>query len=226
VLDVRLLRFALLLFAVVLASAACSRAHPRARVVAGPFAVYDLVRRVAGPDADVVFVGPDAAPEALAEVAMVVLVGLGHDAALEARARAASPKARVLKAADRVPTLEDKAAPPYVWLDPNRARILTKAIAEELARSDASHANAYRKRADDLDATLEVLDRELAAKLGEWKQAKADAAVPRAFAYMADRYGLAVAEAPTPAVAPDPFGAESYEVTLRKSVSRLAAHRP
>jgi ABC-type Zn uptake system ZnuABC Zn-binding protein ZnuA len=175
-----------------LALAGCRKSEGRLRVAVSFFPLDDLVRGVAGPDADVVTLVPRgkdphdeaSAPNAreLARGARAgVLVGLGFDDWIEPLVRAENPKARIVRVGDRVPTLplsgaepagaggagRDAESPedPYVWLDPARARLIVKAIAEELSRADSAHAAGYRARAFELDLALEKLDRETEARL-------------------------------------------------------------
>ena len=56
---------------------------------------------------------------------------------------------------------EKGATDPHVWLDPQRARLIVKQIAEELAKADGAHGPGYRERADAIDASLDALDKEL-----------------------------------------------------------------
>jgi zinc transport system substrate-binding protein len=95
---------------------------PRAKVVATIFPIYDLTRRVAGGDADVVVLVPSDvnqhqyAPsphdlELATGAQLAVTVGLDLDAwALPMMARVA-PNARMLKLGDRVPTLPRQVNP-------------------------------------------------------------------------------------------------------------------
>lgn len=97
----------------------CSRcgAAPTGRmhVAVSVFPIYDLVRTVAGPDADVHLLLPaghnehhfDPTPKDVADAAkaqLFVMVGLGLDGWMEKLAKDSAPKARVLKVGDRVPT--------------------------------------------------------------------------------------------------------------------------
>lgn len=190
-----------------LSSSACRpKATGRPKVAVSFFPLYDLTRRIAGPDADVVLlVAPGvsehaakvgaAEQEKAANVRLGVVVGLGLDTGLEAAIRAASPSARIIKAGDRVPTLTTRAdggaeaIDPHVWLDPARARLLVRAIVEELGRADASHALDFRARATELDRSLGALDTELEARTKEWKS-RQFLPFHGAFGYFADRYGL------------------------------------
>lgn len=178
--------------------------NERLSVTVSIFPVYDLVRRVAGPDADVTLVVPvgktehgyeptakDA--EAASKSRVLVMVGLGLDPWMEKLATA--PKARVLKVGDRVPTLApkddtDSVEPdPHVWLDAERARLIVRAVAEELGRADSTHALAYRGRATELDTALTALDKEIDTRTKALTTRTFVTAHP-AFAYFAERYKL------------------------------------
>jgi ABC-type Zn uptake system ZnuABC Zn-binding protein ZnuA len=199
---VRFFRFALVLVLGLVLG--CHRAPAgRAQVAVTVFPIYDLVRRVAGPDADVtLLVPPGEAPasfapspearDAVLHARLLVMVGLELDAWAETLPRDPASKARSLRVGDRVPTLtegEGGRVAPCVWLDPQRARLVVKAIGDELARADSSHANAYRARAGDLDAALDALDREIDRATAAWK-ARTVAADTQTFAYFAERYHL------------------------------------
>lgn len=94
----------------------------RLSVTVSIFPVYDLVRRIAGPDADVALLLPpgrnehsfDPTPkdiEAASRSKIGVMVGLGLDSWMEKLMHDAAPKARVIKVGDRVPTLTIKDDP-------------------------------------------------------------------------------------------------------------------
>ncbi len=197
------------------------------------FPVYDLVRRIAGPDADVLLALPNGPADGAANANLVVEVGLGFDAWVDAVAPA---KVRVLRVGDRVPTLTTTsgAIDPHVWMDPQRARLIVTAIAEEMARVDASHASAFRERAAAVDASLDALDRELDARASAWNTravASGDAPGMRYFGerYHVDVVGLDAAKPGEPRVTLD-FGAgassdggapASYESLLRDDTAAL-----
>ncbi len=197
----------------------------RVSVSVSIFPIYDLVRRVAGSDADVtLLVSPDRnvgtfepTPkdiEGASRARLGVMVGLGLDPWMEKLMHDAAPKARVLKVGDRVPTLTVKASParvgeaaldpaegdrtdPNVWLDPERARLIVRAIAEELGRADSAHALAYRKRATDLDASLATLDQEIEARAKALTR-RTFVTFRGAFQYFAERYRLDVLDVSEP----------------------------
>jgi len=219
----------------------------RTQVTVSIFPIYDLVRRVAGPDADVALLLPpgrnehsfDPTPkeiETAARAKVGVMVGLGLDPWMEKLMKDAAPSARLLKVGDRVPTLtvkddpigdeeadkareaaggkhddhddhdkdhdkdkgkerhdehehEKGATDPHVWLDPERARLIVRAIAEELGKADSAHAIAYRERATEVDTSLAALDKEVEARTKALKT-RGFVTFHGSFGYFADRYKL------------------------------------
>lgn len=244
-LPVRRLAFVVLLaLAVSLAGCqSCQKpaANDRLRVVVSIFPIYDLVRRIAGPDADVtLLLQPghnehhfDPTPkdvELAAQAKLGVMVGLGLDPWLEKLLHDAAPTARVLKVGDRVPTLtikddpigaddhddeddhdhdakdggaphaeeehhhdhehEGKGAPdPHVWLDPQRAQLIVRAVAEELGKVDGKNTLAYRQRATEVDRSLVELDHEAEERLKKLTK-KGFVTFHGSFGYFAERYKL------------------------------------
>jgi zinc transport system substrate-binding protein len=220
--------------------------HARTKVAVSVFPVYDLVRRVAGDDADVALVVPQgtspkgwtAPADVAARVAganVVISVGLGLDAWMDALDASPPPKRRTLKIGDRVPTVAraDGTIDPYVWMDPQRVRLALTAIGEELARADSSHAVAFRRRAAEVDAAVAALDKQIEDQVGAWPTRQLPA-LPDGSAYFADRYGVTVAstgghaapEAASRAPPPlDVFGSantRTYEELIRAAARTLA----
>jgi zinc transport system substrate-binding protein len=92
------------------------------RVSVSIFPIYDLVRRVAGPDADVtLLLQPgknehtfDPTPKDIEQASkskLAVMVGLGLDPWMEKLMKESAPQARIIKVGDRVPTLAIKEDP-------------------------------------------------------------------------------------------------------------------
>jgi zinc transport system substrate-binding protein len=235
---------ALLAIAVVGVAGGCHREPPaRLRVAASVFPIYDLTRRIAGPDADVALLvppgakaegfSPDDATRAAAKGSSVgILVGLGLDEWADPLLRAANPKVALVRVGDRVPTVPSPAdgkASPYVWLDPGRVRLFAKAVAQALAKADASHASAYNARATELDATLEALERTTKARAAAWINRERALSRPE-LAYICEAYELKCA-APSAAglsmPAFDPMGGtpgrETYESLLKHDFDALEA---
>ena len=202
------------------------RPAERVKIVVSVEPLFDLVRRIAGPDADVVlmvpvgvtphgFTPPPDAIERVRGARAFVGVGLGLDPWMDALVPQGAAKARFIKVGDRVPTVVSTvsgsagATPgpdPHVWLDPQRAQLIVRAVVEEIARADGSHAMAYRRRASELDTALQALDKQVEARAEAWK-GKPWMTFHDAFAYFAERYHLNApdvielrpGEAPTPA---------------------------
>jgi zinc transport system substrate-binding protein len=246
-----------LAFAVLTSTEGCKpKSTGRPRVVVSIFPIYDLVRRVAGPDADVTLLLPpgknehtfDPTPHEIEEVAkskLGVMVGLGLDPWMEKMMKDAAPTARVLKVGDRVPTLTVKDDPlgdeeahavqpeedhdhdkgaidPHVWLDPQRARLIVKAIGEDLSRVDAAHANAYRQRTSELDAALDALDKEVEAKTATWKKREI-ITFHGSFAYFAERYHHSIGAVTLPFPGSTPTGKYIEQVLKVVSAKKVPA---
>jgi len=107
-------------------------------------------------------------------------------------------------------------ADPHIWLDPQNAIAMTRTIAEVLSKADPPHAELYRANATRRIASLETLDRELAAALMPVRD-RPYLVFHDAYHYFEARYGLKPAGAVT--VAPDrPVGARRV-ATLRETVT-------
>jgi len=211
---------------------ACGACHhppkPKPKVVTSIFPVYDLTRRVAGEDADVLLLPPvEVSPHRYEPAAgdmdrgaganLAVMIGLDFDPWMQTLMTArGAPKSRVLKLADRVPTLPrrvsltdegtqaqrdahrkpgapdprgDSGIDVHVWLDPQRALLMGRAITDELVRVDPDHAQGYRSRGLELTHAIEALDHELEGRTGKWK-GRAFATLHDCFRYYAGRYHL------------------------------------
>jgi ABC-type Zn uptake system ZnuABC Zn-binding protein ZnuA len=103
---------------------------------------------------------------------------------------------------------------PHVWMDPSRVATALPALAGALAEADPDHAEGYRSRAESYAAELQQLDAEIE---------RAVAAIPPqnrklvtshdAMGYFADRYGLEVLATPFPASGPE---AEASAQTIKE----------
>ncbi len=199
------------------------------------FPIYDLARRVAGPDADVtVLVKPGHATyeyasradglgsrpdgfglsksdeEAVASARLEIMAGLWQvDSWLRDQAQTLAPRASILSLADRVPLLfssgdpyirydvENAASPAAdIWLDPRRAILMARTIADELARVDPIHATAYRLRSGQVCDALDALDKDVEAKTHDWQGREAVTTQAEAFVYFASRYHVRVVAPP------------------------------
>lgn len=107
-------------------------------------------------------------------------------------------------------------ADPHIWLDPQNAIAMTKAIAEALIKADPAHAALYRANAQKQTAALAALDEEIAATLAPVK-ARSYLVFHDAYQYFEARFGLKPLGAVT--ASPDrPAGARRLS-TLREAVA-------
>ncbi len=81
---------------------------------------------------------------------------------------------------------------PHVWLDPQRALLMARAICDELCRVDPDHAVGYRTRSLAVTQSLDSLDREILARTAAWQQ-RSFVTMHDGFRYYAGRYHLDVA---------------------------------
>jgi zinc transport system substrate-binding protein len=253
---VRKLAFLVLLAVAVVVLPGCSKGCSKGGASGGRlsisvsiFPIYDLVRRVAGPDADVALLLPagrnehsfDPTPkdiEAASKAKVAVMVGLGLDPWMEKLMKGAAPDARILKVGDRVPTLNIKDDPigdeeadkarelaakdggkveahdehekgatdPHCWLDPERARLIVRAIAEELGKADSAHAIDYRTRATEIDTSLAALDKEVETRT-KALTTRGFVTFHGSFQYFAERYKLDILAVIEPFPGSQPSGA-------------------
>jgi zinc transport system substrate-binding protein len=195
---------------------ATGAAFARPSVVVSIHPLYDLVRQLAGDDADVVRVlAPGASPHTfdpsprdvarLVRADLVVMNG-GLDLWLRGLVEASGARAPIVEVigldavrralADGFPELvaltTDGATAGFnthAWLDPLVMAAALPDLAEALAGVDPARADAYRARSAALVADLEALDAELRITLAPLAGA---AFVPfhDAWPYFAARYGL------------------------------------
>ncbi len=238
-----------------LGSACARKAAGRLKVAVTIFPIYDLARTVAGPDADVILLVPpgrsvNAAPggaDGIAGVKLGIMVGLGLDGWMQTLLQQGAPSAHRLVVGDRVPTIPirqgalvvgderendthaEGSPDPHVWLDPERAMLMSKAMAEEMARADPAHAAGYRSRSFALQQDLDALDHEIAGRIARWAS-RSFVSFPSAFAYYADHYHLDVAASVEPAAGVpagvlDPvggqIGTDTYDKLLRFDTDAL-----
>jgi zinc transport system substrate-binding protein len=78
---------------------------------------------------------------------------------------------------------------PHIWLDPENAKTMTLAIAEELARIDPTNAQIYRANADKTNSDIGSLEHEIAASLAP-TQSKPFIVFHDAYQYFEYRFGM------------------------------------
>ncbi len=152
-------------------------------IVASTSIVADVVRQVSGEDAVVDVLIPAGndphsyapTPQDVARIAradVIFLNGLGLEAGVQPVLENARPDAAVVELSQGIDLLEKPVSPsgeegegnhaegadPHLWSDPNNVRVWLSTIADTLAARDPSHAEAYRRRAESYQKTLEELD--------------------------------------------------------------------
>ncbi|MSP49882.1 MAG: zinc ABC transporter substrate-binding protein [Alphaproteobacteria bacterium] len=103
------------------------------------------------------------------------------------------------------PGAEDIDSDPYIWLDPDNARAIASALADELSDADPGRAAIYARNLQALGQRLTQLDQEIAKALSGVKAAPF-LVLHDSLQYFERRYGLAAAGAITrrPDVRPSP----------------------
>ena len=203
----RLLTPALLVLAL-LGFVPAAQAQDKLPVIASFSVLGDMVRQVAGEDAQVTdLVGPDgdahvyqpspADVRRLAAARVFVVNGLHLEGWIDRLVAAAGFGGKVAVASEGVTPLEivengTTVPDPHAWQDLADGRIYVRNIAAALAAADPAHAEDYRRRAAAYDAQLAGLDTWVKAQL---------AAVPAerrriitthdAFQYFGKAYGIA-----------------------------------
>ena len=223
---------------VVLLLAACSGggepngSDGRLRIAATTTVVADLVRHVAGDNAEVTAVVPaggevhtfDPTPSDLERVASADAVfanGLGLDEWVTQLVSDAGSDALVVELAEDLSGVtyregadahegdDNHGTDPHVWLNPAYAALYVDRIADELSKVDPGHASAYADRAAAYRAELEALDAEVHAM---FEAIPADdrrvVSYHDAFGYFADAYGLEIIGTVTDAPGQDPSAGE------------------
>jgi ABC-type Zn uptake system ZnuABC Zn-binding protein ZnuA len=103
---------------------------------------------------------------------------------------------------------------PHVWMDPSRVAAALPALADALAEADPGHAAGYRTRAASYAAELRELDAEIERQLGSIPPQNRKLVTSHdAMGYFADRYGLEVLATPFPASGPE---AEASAQTIKE----------
>lgn len=190
----------------------------RLRVAATIYPLYDLVRTVAGSNADVALIVPPGAlehnfeltPKILSDlsgVKTIFAVGHGLDAwALQVtNAIPGSSIAIVDRGVQIRESIEKDEGPsdPHYWLHFGNARIITDTIAEYLSILDQENASMYRENAEKLKNDLARAEQELQAQMEPYRGAPI-LVFHDAWFYFAENLGLTIAGAFEPFVAEEP----------------------
>lgn len=152
-----------------------SPGHAGLAVVASTNVYGDIARQIGGSHVHVtsILTSPNADPHlfepatanglAVAEASVVIENGVGYDDFMTKLEHATpSSKRRVLTIADVV-GVHGHDANPHIWYDIPKLPAIARAIATVLSQADPPHAGAYTRGARSFVASLEPLDREIAA---------------------------------------------------------------
>jgi zinc transport system substrate-binding protein len=231
----------LLLFVSTLAWGAPSSAAPL-KVAATIFPLYDLVRQVAGPAAEVVLlVPPGASPHtftvkpgtvrALTGCVAVFTIGHGLDDWVTRLAQEVGVKRTIVTDAGislrrgysehpsaghaQSQTAAHDAVDPHYWLSIPNAIRMVQFIAEVLAQLDPAAQADYQQRAVAYQEQLHSVDGEI-RRLADLPR-RDIATFHMAFAYFADTYGLNVVAVfePSPGKEPGPRYVEAFQRQVR-----------
>ena len=203
------------------AAAACRRPDgARSRIAVSIYPLYDVVRRVAGPDLAVDLVLPpghtthsfDPKPQDVARLAdarMVFAIGLGLEQWLPPMLQGAGEKETRLfelgplldpilvpeGVLDLAAAREEPAgaAPvdPHVWMDPRRMERATDLVVDALQKLEPAVGPRLRQRGDEVKRSLRELDQELERRSQAWTRRKIATFHGSMFTFAA-RYGLEV----------------------------------
>jgi ABC-type Zn uptake system ZnuABC Zn-binding protein ZnuA len=116
---------------------------------------------------------------------------------------------------------------PHYLLDPVRAQQVARAVADRLKVVDAGHAALYETNASALLQHIETAFREAQTKLAPYRGAKI-VTYHRSLTYLADRYGLVVANTiePKPGIAPSPAHITAVTEQMKTESIRLILLEP
>ncbi len=202
--------------------AACGNAPSQTegniRLVASTTIVGDVVRQVAGEEADLlVLIPPGSDPHtfeprpqdiaALSEADVVFVNGLDLEEALEP-ALQANTAGLLVTVSDGIEVLafdrdheqsqasegegdEHGAGDPHTWMDPNNVIIWAQNIAAALAQADPQNGDTYQRSADAYIAELQALDGWIRAQVAQVPEAQRKLVSDHAtFGYFAGEYGF------------------------------------
>jgi zinc/manganese transport system substrate-binding protein len=188
----------------------------------------DVTEQVAGDDADVEQLIPDASSPhdfqlsaqdraKIEDSVLLVYNGADLEAGIPiddidvdkfAAADHVGPLERFQPAGSREhPTPEEEeqgGVDPHVWMDPSRIAAALPALADDLAKADPDHADGYRERAQAYAEELMTLDGEIEQSLAALPPSERRLVTSHdALGYFADRYGFEVLATPFPASGPE-----------------------
>jgi len=189
------------------ALAQAALAAPSVRAVASFSILGDLVQQVGGDRVSVeVLVGPGgdahvfepkpAHAKAVGQAQVVFANGLGFEGWMARLLQTARFKGRLVVVSDGVHALPDEddhghGNNPHAWQDPTLVRRYVRNIAQGLCAADASGCDGYQRRAQSVDAELQVLDKDIHARWAAIAPAQRVVITSHdAFGYYGQAYGV------------------------------------
>lgn len=215
----------------------------RLQIVATSSILGDLVKSVAGSDADVmVLVGPGgdahtyepvpADSVRLSQVAVLFEIGLGFETWLDRLFDASGSRAeRVVATRSLQPRMIEghgsHAEPdPHVWHDPRHVKAMVREIIAALQARDAANATGYESRGRELLRKLDELDRWIEEQTAVIPPDRRRLVTTHdTFGYFAERYGFTVTSilGSLSSETADPSAARIVEVVTALKESRVPA---
>jgi zinc transport system substrate-binding protein len=220
------------------ASKAPPASQARIKVVATIYPLYDWVRQVGGDAVDpTVLLKPGESPHTFeptpstamnaSQAKVVVAVGLGLDGWIE---RIAGDPKRVVKLGEvrGIALIRDKeGVNPHVWMDPQRAIVMVRALEKALAAADPAHAAMFHANAVAYQAQLRRLSDKIAEQAKPYR-GRSVITFHNAFTYLLDRCGLRLAGAiePFPGKEPSAQYLQALTATARRLGQRVIFAEP
>jgi ABC-type Zn uptake system ZnuABC Zn-binding protein ZnuA len=239
--------FLVLLLAAAAAGACRRPGSGRSRIAVSIYPLYDVVRRVAGPDVAVDLILPpghtthsfDPKPQDVARLAdarMVFAIGLGLEQWLPPMLQGAGGKETrlfelgplldpILVPEGVLDLAEEREGPPgpapvdpHVWMDPRRMERATDLVVDALQKLEPGIGPQFRKRGDEVERSLLELDQELERRSQAWTRRRIATFHGSMFTFAA-RYGLQVTAVvePVPGREPSPRYVARVVEALRTS---------
>lgn len=196
------------------------------------FPIYDFAKKIGGEYVTVKsIVPPGAEPHEfepsvkemaeLSQAQIFVYNGAGYESWVKkATENLDAKKTKVVDASTGVKLLTEANGThdPHVWLDPVLAKQQAENIEKALISVDPTHEQDYRKNFEKLATELDNLDRDYKNAMAK-AQKKQFVTAHRAFAYLANRYGLEqiAVTGLSPSVEPGQKELQDLIVTLKKN---------
>jgi ABC-type Zn uptake system ZnuABC Zn-binding protein ZnuA len=133
-----------------------------------------------------------------------------------------------LRRAEAASAAQAGAYDPHFWLDPERARIVVRRLAEELGQLDPAHAAGYTQRAAAYEAQLDKLNESIRAAAAALPRGQRIVTFHDAYGYLLDRLGVTVAAVVqvSPGIEPSPRDVAAAVRMMRRLGQRTVYEEP